>query len=490
MLNPSKEELILLLHNYDEIIMLAIFSLTVTIFLQKVWRRLASNRSNIPGQLGLPFLGETFSIVSATNSVKGCYNFVKLRRLWYGKWFKTRLFGKIHVFVPSTEGARTIFANEFVNFNKGFMKSMADAVGENSLLCVPHESHERIRRLISGPFSMNSLSKFVKNIDKLLSERLKKLEQNGKSFAVLDFSMKVTLDAVCNMLMSITDESLLQSIEKDVADVTDAMLSFPIMVLGAQYYRGMKARKRLMKTFREMIDGRRSGVVECCEDFLQSMLDRDSYPSSEKLSDLEIMDNLLTLIIAGQSTTAAAMMWCVKFLDENRDVQDRLREEQLAITKNKSDEVLLTLEDVNSMSYGLKVVRETLRMSNVLLWFPRVALNDCTIEGYEIKKGWHVNIDATCIHYDPDLHKDPLQFNPSRFDDMQKPYSFIPFGSGRRICKGMNMAKVTLLVFLHRLTSGYKWTVDDPDPSLEKKSHIPRLMNGCPITLKPLNNGK
>jgi cytochrome P450 len=106
--------------------------------------------------------------------------------------------------------------------------------------------------------------------------------------------------------------------------------------------------------------------------------------------------------------------------------------------------------------------------------------------GYEIKKGWHVNIDATCIHYDSDLFIDPLKFNPQRFDvtsslflfslldcflpvsekyftyllfiylqEMQKPYSFIPFGSGPRTCLGMNMAKVTMLVFLHRLTSGY-----------------------------------
>lgn len=109
--------------------------------------------------------------------------------------------------------------------------------------------------------------------------------------------------------------------------------------------------------------------------------------------------------------------------------------------------------------------------------------------GYEIKKGWHVNIDAACIHYDSDLFMDPLKFNPQRFDvtsslpllfcllffltvfchvqmsenyftylylqEMQKPYSFIPFGSGPRTCLGMNMAKVTMLVFLHRLTSGY-----------------------------------
>lgn len=79
-----------------------------------------------------------------------------------------------------------------------------------------------------------------------------------------------------------------------------------------------------MKTFGEMIMRRRSGR-ESHEDFLQSMLQRDSYPPNEKLSDIEIMDNLLTLIIAGQTTTAAAMMWSVKFLDDNREAQDRLR---------------------------------------------------------------------------------------------------------------------------------------------------------------------
>jgi len=129
-------------------------------------------------------------------------------------------------------------------------------------------------------------------------------------------------------------------------------------------------------------------------------------------------------------------------------------------------------------------------MSNVLLWFPRVALDDCIIDGFEIKKGWHVNIDATCIHYDPELYKDPMQFNPSRFDEIQKPYTYIPFGSGPRTCLGINMARVTMLVFLHRLTSGYKWKVDDLDPSLERKAHIPRLRSGCPITLTALHNGK
>ncbi|XWS33795.1 hypothetical protein CRYUN_Cryun22dG0113400 [Craigia yunnanensis] len=487
--SPSMENFVFLAQNHYDIIIVAVLSIGITIFLSKAWRGTASDKAGIPGRLGLPFLGETLSFLSATNSTRGCYDFVRLRRLWYGKWFKTRIFGQIHVFLPSTEGARTIFKSDFVHFNKGYVKPMADAVGEKSVLYVPQESHKKIRRLLSAPFSMDSLSTFVKKFDKMLIQRLNTLEESGKSFSVLDFGMKMNFDAMCNMLMSVTDDSSLRHIEKDCIDVDKSMLAFPLKIPGSRYYKGIKARKRLTETLREMIARRRNGM-EPFEDFLQSMLLRDAYPQNEKLDDSEIIDNLITLLIAGKSTTATAIMWCVKFLDENREAQDRLRKEQLAISRKKPEGTSLTLEDVNSMSYGLKVVKETLRMSNVLLWFPRVALHDCTIDGFEIKKGWLVNIDATCIHHDPNLYKDPMQFNPSRFDETQKPYSFIPFGSGPRTCLGMNMAKVTMLVFLHRLTTGYKWTVDDLDPSLERKSHIPQLRSGCPITLKPLNNTK
>lgn len=95
------------------------------------------------------------------------------------------------MFVPSVVGAKTIFASDFMRFNKGYVKSMADAVGKNSLLCVPQESHKRIRRLLSDPFSMNSMAKFVQKFDNMLCERLTKLEKEGKTFVVLDFNMKV-----------------------------------------------------------------------------------------------------------------------------------------------------------------------------------------------------------------------------------------------------------------------------------------------------------
>ncbi|KAF5736009.1 abscisic acid 8'-hydroxylase 3-like [Tripterygium wilfordii] len=490
MMNLCKEELFLFINAYYGFILVAVVSLGVTVLLVSKDVRLRERRDiSIPGQLGLPFFGEIFSFLSASNSTKGTYEFVRLRRLWYGLWFKTRILGKIHVFVPSTEGAKRILTNEFGLFKKEFVKPMGDFVGKKSLFSAPAESHKRIRRLLSDPFSMNSLHRFVEEFDNMLVQRLKKLEENGKSFSMLEFCMKLTFDAICNMLMGIMDENLLRQIDRDSKCVSDALLSFPLMIPGTRYYKGIKARDRLMERFREIIDRRRSGM-ECQDDFLQSMLSRDSYPSDEKLDDSEIMDNILTMLLAGQTTTAATLMWCVKFLDDNREVQDKLREEQLHISQNKARGYSLSMEDVKSMSYGVKVVKETLRMANVVLWYPRVALEDCTIEGFEIKKGWRLNIDASYIHYDPELYKDPTQFNPLRFDEIQKPYSLIPFGSGPRTCIGMNLAKVAMLVFLHRLTTGYRWTVDDPDPSLEKKAFVPRLRSGLPVTLKPLEGGR
>ncbi|KAF3612834.1 putative phosphatidylinositol/phosphatidylcholine transfer protein SFH12-like [Capsicum annuum] len=176
----------------------------------------------------------------------------------------------------SVEGAKIIFTNDFSLFNKGCVKSMADAMVKKCFLCVPQESHKRIRHLLFDPFSMNSLSKFVERFANMLCERLKKVQREGKSFTMLDFNMKITFDAMCDMLMSIKDVSLLEQIERDCTVVFDAMLSFPIVISGTKYYEGIKARLsanaahgRLMETFKEMITARRNGK-RYHEDFLQS----------------------------------------------------------------------------------------------------------------------------------------------------------------------------------------------------------------------------
>ncbi|MCI06203.1 abscisic acid 8'-hydroxylase [Trifolium medium] len=109
------------------------------------------------------------------------------------------------------------------------------------------------------------------------------------------------------------------------------------------------------------------------------------------------------------------MTWMIKFVDENQEVLNELKKEQLQIEEKCRENAYLTLEALSEMQYASKVVKEALRMASVVQWLPRLALEDCEIEGFKIKKGWNINIDARSIHHDPTIHSDPDVFNPSRF---------------------------------------------------------------------------
>lgn len=253
----------------------------------------------------------------------------------------------------------------------------------------------------------------------------------------------------------------------------------------------MQARGRVMEVLEKIIRERRNETNShnnnYHEDFLQQLLAVDSDGSasssdhSTKLTDAEIKDNILTMIIAGQDTTASALTWMVKYLGENQKVLNILIEEQTQLAKQASHKPFLELDDLTEMTYASKMVKESLRMASVVPWFPRLVLQDCEMEGYKINKGWNINIDARSIHLDPNVYSEPHKFNPSRFDEEAKANSFLAFGMGGRTCLGLNMAKAMMVVFLHRFITTYRWEVVDGDPSIEKWTLFARLKSGYPI---------
>ncbi|CAL9071384.1 unnamed protein product [Musa acuminata var. zebrina] len=328
----------------------------------------------------------------------------------------------------------------------------------------------------------------VKKFDELVIHTLRGWEQKD-TVLVLSDAMKITFNAICKMLISTEDEHELEILRNDVSEVSKAMLALPLKFPGTRFYRGLKARRRIMNTLRKMIDLRKRGS-ECHEDFLQGFV-RDESHGNEPLTDDQILDNILTLIIAGQVTTASSIAWMVKYLDENQEVQEKLRALHLELAFANSLSPLGS-EVLNVMPYALKIVKETLRMATIVSWFPRVALKDSEIGGMWVE-WWIVNVNARSIHYDPVVYDDPVKFNPSRFDDDSKPYSFLAFGIGGRICVGMNLAKAMMLVFLHRLNIQVacgllliRWRVTDSDSSLQKGAMFPMLRSGCPITVSPV----
>ncbi|RDX95825.1 Abscisic acid 8'-hydroxylase 3, partial [Mucuna pruriens] len=231
----------------------------------------------------------------------------------------------------------------------------------------------------------------------------------------------------------------------------------------------------------EMLDSiisrRRSGQ-DFQQDFLESLVmkhskETDGEKDENKLTDKQLKDNILTLLVAGHDTTTAALTWLIKFLEENPTVLEQLREEHRQIVANRKSGTDLTWSEVNNMPYTAKVsinvlvISETLRRATILPWFSRKASQDFEIDGYKIKKGWSINLDVVSIHHDPEVFPDPQKFDPSRFDEPLRPFSFLGFGNGPRMCPGMNLAKIEICVFIHHLVNRYKWRPLEKENSVQ-----------------------
>ncbi|RLN30172.1 abscisic acid 8' [Panicum miliaceum] len=440
---------------------------------------------------------ETLAFVAANGSGMGFYSFVHARHRRHGPpCFRTALFGATHVFVSSPGAARSLLAAEPAGFSKRYVRTVADLLGEHSLLCASHAAHRSLRRAVAPLFNARATASFAAAFDALTLRLMRGWADSSSSSSsssfvavVLDAALRVTFEAICDMLVATLPRDAKTQLQGDVLAVTRAMLAFPLRLPGTRFHAGLQARRRIMGVLRrEIASRRRDGSLRQRGDhgggdmdFLQSLLLRSQQQRSDNddealLTDKQIIDNILTLIIAEN-----VYIYCLLELITGQSVQ-------LELAPKQHQDSPLTLQHLSSMELAYKTVKESLRMASIVSWFPRVALEDCQVAGFQINKGWIVNVDARSLHYDPTIYDNPTVFDPSRFngEDTKPPYSFLVFGAGGRTCLGMNLAKIMMLIFLHRLVTTFRWEMADEDTSLEKWAMFPRLKNGCPIHLTPI----
>ncbi|CAI9115705.1 OLC1v1016685C1 [Oldenlandia corymbosa var. corymbosa] len=469
------------------VLMLIVISVVLILLVRALWQTWDSSRTmaGIPGSLGWPIVGETFSFIAEFSSPAGIHSFIKKRQERYGKVFKSSVLGRFTVFLTGSEASKILLTGKDGMVSLNLSYAGRQVLGPTSLLHQNGEAHKRLRRLIAEPLSINALKKYFNFINSLAVETLD--QWHGRQILVLEEASTFSLKVISNMIMSL--EPTGEEQEKFRANFKIMSTSFsalPIKIPGTAFHRAMKARNRMIEMLDSIIAQRRTGD-NFQQDFLESLVkkhSKDGYgeEDDDKLTDTQLKDNILTLLVAGHDTTTAALTWIIKFLEENPAVLERLHEEHREIHSAGSG---LTWSDVNNMPYTNKVISESLRIATVIPWFSRKAAEDFKIDGYLIKKGWSLNLDVISIHHDPETFLDPLKFDPSRFDDKLKPYSYLGFGSGPRMCPGINLAKIEICIFIHHLVRRYKWkTLEKDNAVLPTLIRMPR--NKYPIMVEPL----
>jgi cytochrome P450 len=170
------------------------------------------------------------------------------------------------------------------------------------------------------------------------------------------------------------------------------------------------------------------------DDVLSILLDA-RHDDGSPMSDDEIRDELITMLVAGHETTASTLGWLFEALARHPDVAQRVREE---------------IDSGDGDDYLTAVINETMRRRPVLPHAePRLVKKPIEIGGYTYPPGVALQCCVYLVHHDPKIYPDPYAFRPERF--IEKPpgtYTFIPFGGGRRRCVGASFAMLELKIMV------------------------------------------
>jgi cytochrome P450 len=273
----------------------------------------------------------------------------------------------------------------------------------------------------------------------------------GQRFAMMDTTQAITLDIIIEAVFGVTGGERVRRFH-DVIVATIATFS-PLIVMfkflrhdflglgpWAKFQRHFTALRRLVDE--ELVALR--AAPEGREDIL-SMLVLARYEDGRGLTDQEIFDQLLTLLMAGHETTSIALAWALYFLHQNPQTLTRLRAELATLGEDPEPEATAKLP------YLEAVCSECLRLRPLPVVSRKLA-RPLTVLGYELPAGMLVGSAAYATHMREDIYPEPEQFRPERFlSRTYSPFEYLPFGGGARRCIGSAFALYEMKLVLATL---------------------------------------
>nr|QNS29979.1 cytochrome P450 [Nothapodytes nimmoniana] len=172
---------------------------------------------------------------------------------------------------------------------------------------------------------------------------------------------------------------------------------------------------------------------------------------------------VMVMYTAGAETSARSIEFAMSLMLNYPETLEKARKEIDNIVKDR----FIEESDLPKLSYLRCVINETLRLFPVTpLLLPHCSSEDCTIAGFTVPRGTTVLVNAWAIHRDPKVWEEPTKFKPERFEEIEagkEGFRFIPFGGGRRVCPGANMALRTIGLTLGTFIQCFDWRRVGPE---------------------------
>ncbi|XP_061974458.1 cucurbitadienol 11-hydroxylase-like [Populus nigra] len=414
-----------------------------------------------PGSMGWPLIGETLQFIIPGKSLD-LHPFVKKRMQKYGPIFKTSLVGRPIIVSTDYEMNKYILQHEGTLVELWYLDSFAKFFaleGETRVNAIG-TVHKYLRSITLNHFGVESLKEsLLPKIEDMLHTNLAKWASQGPVDVKQVISVMV-FNFTANKIFGYDAENSKEKLSENYTKILNSFISLPLNIPGTSFHKCMQDREKMLKMLKDTLMERLNDPSKRRGDFLDQAI--DDMKTEKFLTEDFIPQLMFGILFASFESMSTTLTLTFKFLTENPRVVEELRAEHEAIVKKRENpNSRLTWEEYRSMTFTQMVVNETLRISNIPPGLFRKALKDFQVKGYTVPAGWTVMLVTPATQLNPDTFKDPVTFNPWRWQELDQvtiSKNFMPFGGGTRQCAGAEYSKLVLSTFLHILVTDYSFT--------------------------------
>jgi unspecific monooxygenase len=391
----------------------------------------------------------------------------------YGDIFTLRI-GPVftpQVFISNPQAIQEVFNTDPKQLDSGEEAGIkSPMIGRQSMLTLAGERHRRHRKLLMPPFHgerMRTYGQLVLDITDQVTERW----AIGEPFSVRSSMQAISFQVILKAVFGLEEgsryeklqERLLTRLNPKMPLLEALMFLFPALQrdLGSwspwgQFMHQLRQIDELIYAEiaerKEQLDPSRTDILS----LMMAVRDEQGQP----MTDVELRDELMTLLLAGHETTATSLARALYWIHHLPHVREKLLLELDTLGDNPDPNTILRLPYLNA------VCQETLRIYPVAVGaLNRVVKSPLQIGGYQFEPGTLLIPSIYLTHHREDLYPEPKQFKPERFLERQfAPYEYLPFGGGNRTCIGMAFAQFEMKLVLASVLSRWQLELADSKP--------------------------
>lgn len=315
-----------------------------------------------------------------------------------------------------------------------------------------------------------------KNVESLSSILIKSIKEeldtwnDFKDGDIIDISSKMTkltIKVLSNALFSldISDNSnqlsvSLRSAFEFVSNKMSNPMSLPLWIPTQKNKQFVHDKKEIDSIVEKIISTRRNSK-ENYNDLLNTLIKSKDPETGDTLTDNQLRDQMITMVVAGHDTTSAALAWTFYLLAKNKDKEKILLNEIDSVLSDRQIE----LKDLDNLEYSKMAFEETMRLYPPAWGLPREAIEDDSINGYLIKKKVPIALSQYMTHRHPEFWEKPLEFYPEHFSkdlvEKRHKFAYFPFGAGSRMCIGKLFAMTEAQLILNSILQNFSFDLID-----------------------------